>query len=82
MRKRFRPGCLPETSIFAPQSALAGTMRSTIWMKRTTQLNYGWVLVLFGVLIRLALWPLNQGAMRTSLKMQAIQPLLRDWAGR
>jgi YidC/Oxa1 family membrane protein insertase len=43
-------------------------------MKRTTQLNYGWVLVLFGVLIRLALWPLNQGAMRSSMKMQRLQP--------
>jgi len=35
------------------------------------------VLVLFGVGIRLALWPLNQGAMRTSLKMQRLQPELQ-----
>jgi YidC/Oxa1 family membrane protein insertase len=52
-------------------------MRALLWMKRTTQLNYGWVLVLFGVLIRLALWPLNQGAMRTSMKMQRLQPELQ-----
>lgn len=32
---------------------------------------------LFGVLIRLALWPLNQGAMRTSMKMQRLQPELQ-----
>ena len=51
-------------------------MSSLLWMKRTTQLNYGWVLVIFGVLVRLALWPLNQGAMRTSLKMQVLQPEL------
>lgn len=45
-----------------------------LWVKRTTHLNYGWVLVLFGVFIRLALWPLNQGAMRTSMKMQRLAP--------
>jgi YidC/Oxa1 family membrane protein insertase len=52
-------------------------MRALLWMKDTTQLNYGWVLVLFGILIRLALWPLNQGAMRTSMKMQVLQPELQ-----
>ena len=52
-------------------------MRALLWMKRTTQLNYGWVLVLFGVIIRLALWPLNQSAMRTSIKMQRLQPELQ-----
>jgi YidC/Oxa1 family membrane protein insertase len=52
-------------------------MRVLLWIKHTTQLNYGWVLVLFGVIIRLALWPLNQGAMRTSLKMQRLQPELQ-----
>ena len=52
-------------------------MRVLLWIKHTTQLNYGWVLVLFGVIVRLALWPLNQGAMRTSLKMQRLQPELQ-----
>jgi YidC/Oxa1 family membrane protein insertase len=52
-------------------------MSALLWMKRTTQLNYGWVLVIFGVVVRLALWPLNQGAMRTSLKMQVLQPELQ-----
>ena len=52
-------------------------MRALLWMKRTTQLNYGWVLVLFGIIIRLALWPLNQSAMRTSIKMQRLQPELQ-----
>ena len=52
-------------------------MKALLWMKHTTQLNYGWVLVLFGVLVRLALWPLNQGAMRTSMKMQRLQPELQ-----
>jgi YidC/Oxa1 family membrane protein insertase len=52
-------------------------MHALLWMKDTTKLNYGWVLVLFGVLIRLALWPLNQGALRTSMKMQRLQPELQ-----
>jgi YidC/Oxa1 family membrane protein insertase len=52
-------------------------MRALLWIKHTTHLNYGWVLVLFGIIIRLALWPLNQGAMRTSMKMQRLQPELQ-----
>jgi YidC/Oxa1 family membrane protein insertase len=52
-------------------------MRVLLWIKRTTHLNYGWVLVLFGVIIRVALWPLQQSAMRTSLKMQRLQPELQ-----
>jgi YidC/Oxa1 family membrane protein insertase len=52
-------------------------MRSLLWMKRTTQLNYGWVLVIFGVVIRLLMWPLNQKAMRASMKLQVLQPELQ-----
>ena len=52
-------------------------MKALLWMKHTTQLNYGWVLVLFGIMIRLVLWPLNQSAMRTSMKMQRLQPELQ-----
>jgi YidC/Oxa1 family membrane protein insertase len=49
-----------------------------LWMKKTLPLNYGWVLVIFGISVRLLMWPLNQGAMRTSLKMQRIQPELTE----
>ncbi|MEO6527101.1 MAG: YidC/Oxa1 family insertase periplasmic-domain containing protein [Gemmatimonadaceae bacterium] len=52
-------------------------MRALLWIKHTTHLNYGWVLVLFGIGVRLVLWPLNQGAMRTSMKMQRLQPELQ-----
>jgi len=52
-------------------------MRILLWLKETTKLHYGWVLVLFGVAIRLILWPLNQKAMRASLKMQVVQPELQ-----
>src|SRR5690606_10713627 len=41
------------------------------------QLSYGWVLVIFGVLVRVVMWPLNQKAMRAQLRMQRIQPELQ-----
>jgi YidC/Oxa1 family membrane protein insertase len=52
-------------------------MKVLLWMKASLRVNYGWVLVLFGVIIRVALWPLNQKAMRTSMQMQRIQPELQ-----
>lgn len=45
-----------------------------LWMKATLGLSYGWILVLFGVAVRIVLWPLNQRAMRSSMQMQRIQP--------
>jgi YidC/Oxa1 family membrane protein insertase len=53
-------------------------MKVLLWMKATLRVNYGWVLVVFGVVIRLALWPLNQKAMKTSMQMQRLQPELAD----
>ena len=53
-------------------------MQILLWLRDTTQLNYGWVLVIFGVVVRLLLWPLNQKAMRASLRMQQIQPQLME----
>lgn len=53
-------------------------MRMLLWMRHTTNLSYGWVLVIFGVAVRLVLWPLNQNAMRSSLKLQRIQPQLQE----
>lgn len=49
-----------------------------LWMHDHLKLSYGWVLVIFGVFIRIALWPLNQSAMRSSMKMQEIQPRLAE----
>jgi YidC/Oxa1 family membrane protein insertase len=45
-----------------------------LWMKQTMGLNYGWILVLFGVAVRIILWPLNQRAMRSQMAMQRLQP--------
>jgi YidC/Oxa1 family membrane protein insertase len=49
-----------------------------LWMHQRLHLAYGWVLILFGLAIRLALWPLNQKAMMSSVAMQAIQPHMKD----
>jgi YidC/Oxa1 family membrane protein insertase len=49
-----------------------------LWLHDNLKLSYGWVLVIFGIFIRVALWPLNQSAMRSSLKMQEIQPRLAE----
>jgi YidC/Oxa1 family membrane protein insertase len=52
-------------------------MTVLLWMRHTFDIGYGWVLVIFGVAVRLLLWPLNQKAMKTSMKMQRIQPELQ-----
>jgi YidC/Oxa1 family membrane protein insertase len=40
-------------------------------------IGYGWVLILFGVLIRILLWPLNAKAMRSQLKTMELQPMIK-----
>jgi YidC/Oxa1 family membrane protein insertase len=52
-------------------------LRVLLWMRHTFDIGYGWVLVIFGVAVRVILWPLNHKAMRTSLKMQVLQPELQ-----
>lgn len=49
-------------------------MKILLWMKRTLLIEYGWILVIFGVVIRLAMWPLNSRMMRSSIQMQRIAP--------
>ena len=53
-------------------------MRLLLWMRHTLAVSYGWVLVIFGVMVRLLLWPLNQNAMRSSMRLQRIQPELTE----
>ena len=52
-------------------------MRVMLWMKSFFSLDYGWLLVIFGLAIRVVLWPLNQSAMRSSIRLQRIQPELQ-----
>ena len=49
-----------------------------LWGKNTTGLSYGWILVLFGIAVRLALWPLNAKAMRSQMKGMELQPRIQD----
>jgi YidC/Oxa1 family membrane protein insertase len=62
--------------VVQPIAALC--IRLLLWMHQVLELSYGWVLVIFGVVIRVLLWPLNQSAMRSSMKMQEIQPKLAE----
>ena len=45
-----------------------------VYMHEHLALAYGVVLIIFGIGIRVLLWPLNQKGMRAGLRMQAIQP--------
>ena len=52
-------------------------IKSLLWMKERLGLSYGWILVIFGIAVRIVLWPLNQKAMRSSMAMQRLQPELQ-----
>lgn len=49
-----------------------------VQMQRFLGVGYGWVLILFGILLRVLLWPLHARAMRAQLKNMAVQPLLKE----
>jgi len=53
-------------------------MRILLWMKRTTSLQYGWILVIFGVAVRLLMWPLNSRMMRSQMAMQRLAPKIQE----
>ncbi len=48
------------------------------FMHLNLNIGYGWVLILFGVLMRVLLFPLNQKAMRAQMRNMAVQPLLQE----
>ncbi len=49
-----------------------------VWMHQHLHLAYGLVLVSFGIMVRVLLWPLNQKAMRANMQLQAVQPLMKE----
>jgi YidC/Oxa1 family membrane protein insertase len=49
-----------------------------LWMHERLSLAYGWVLILFGVVVRILLWPLNQKAMESGIRMQAVAPHIKE----
>ncbi len=69
----FKPLVMPVAGLFT---------RLFIWMHENMHLSYGMVLILFGVMVRLVLWPLNQKAMKSQVAMMAVQPILKDLQAR
>ncbi len=55
-----------------------GARSLLVWLHDRLGLAYGLGLILFGVAIRILLWPLNQKAMRSTMAMQAIQPMIKE----
>jgi YidC/Oxa1 family membrane protein insertase len=49
-----------------------------VGIHRILGIGYGWVLILFGILIRVVLWPLNARAMRSQLKNMELQPRMKE----
>jgi YidC/Oxa1 family membrane protein insertase len=56
----------------------AGVRWLLVWMHQHLHLAYGLVLITFGILVRVLLWPLNQKAMRANMQLQAVQPLMKE----
>ena len=51
-------------------------------MHNVLGIGYGWVLILFGFIVRFALWPLNAKAMRSQLKNMEMQPRMKELQAR
>ena len=70
----------PYGGIFRPiiQPVSVFVINILLWMHERLHLAYGWVLILFGIVIRILLWPLNQKAMESGIRMQAVAPLIKE----
>ncbi|MGH7444896.1 MAG: membrane protein insertase YidC, partial [Longimicrobiales bacterium] len=49
-----------------------------VGLHNTLDMGYGWVLIIFGVLVRIVLWPLNAKSMRSQLKNMELQPRIKE----
>ncbi len=58
------------------QPIATSVIRLVLWMHSRLGLSYGLVLIALGLMIRLLMWPLYQTSMKTSIKMQILQPEL------
>ena len=47
------------------------------WLHDVTKLGYGWVIVLFTVIIKVVFWPLMAKSTRSMKRMQALAPELK-----
>ena len=48
------------------------------FLHRNLNVGYGWCLIIFGVMMRVLLFPLNQKAMRAQMRNMAVHPLLKE----
>ncbi len=65
----FRPIIRPIVSII---------MSVLVFLHTQLSFGYGWVLIVFGVAMRIVLFPLNHKAMKAQLKNMAAQPLVKQ----
>ena len=65
----FRPIIRPFVSII---------MTVLTFLHDQFSLGYGWVLIVFGVMMRVVLFPLNHKAMKAQLRNMAVQPLVKQ----
>ena len=62
--------------VIQPFAAIITTI--LIYLHNQLGWGYGWVLILFGVMMRIVLFPLNQKAMRAQLKNSAVAPMMNE----
>ena len=65
----FRPIIRPFVSII---------MAILVFLHTNLSIGYGWVLIVFGVAMRVVLFPLNHKAMKAQLRNMAVQPLVQE----
>ena len=49
-----------------------------LWARDALGIGYGWILVLFGIGVRVVLFPLYQSTMRSQMRMAELQPALQE----
>ena len=52
------------------------------WMHNFLGLAYGWVLIVFGIAMRVVLFPLYQKSMRSQMAQMQVQPLMKELQAR
>jgi YidC/Oxa1 family membrane protein insertase len=67
--KVFRPIVRPIVSVI---------MTVLVFLHTQLSLGYGWVLIVFGVAMRVVLFPLNHKAMKAQLRNMSVQPLVKE----
>ena len=66
--------------LFAPiiRPFVSIIMKVLTFLHTQFEMGYGWVLIVFGVMMRVLLFPLNHKAMKAQLRNMAVQPLVKQ----